>query len=258
MRPPVGNDLRDFLDNWYIASPFGENRGSYIHSGDDLNLKTGGDTDLGQPLYAVADGRIVYYHNYSHPSSRFGRHMFLECETIRGRRWYHYAHCQEITNEIKFVKEGDLIGRVGKSGTTYAHLHLAVLKIDPATMYDGIDSIARNVEELNLYWEKFELLESSQEDNMASLLEYLGVPSEADAKLRLKEHLGEQDEKCNWGQEGDNGGYLGSARKRIRELENQDPITPPIEPSIKWVVNGKTETFVENGKTININYAVVR
>lgn len=159
MRYPVGlGTQQDFDKNWYIATEFGYPESYGFHEGQDINLRTGGDTDMGQPLYAVADGKIVYFHDNSHPTKNFGRHMVLECETSRGKRWYHYAHCQEITAEVKQVKQGDAIGKLGKSGTTYAHLHFAVYKVDPASLPSGIDSIAKTTAQLNTNWEKFELL----------------------------------------------------------------------------------------------------
>lgn len=48
---------------------------------------------------------------------------------------------------------------------------------------------------------------------------YLGVSDDTAAKLRLKEHLGEKDGKCNWGSEGTEGGYLGSERARVKALQ---------------------------------------
>lgn len=144
---------------WYIADDFGTKRKNYYHNGLDINLRTGGNTDLGEDLLAVADGEIVYYHNNSHPNSNYGRHMVLKCETAKGTRWYHYAHCQKMYTNKKTVKQGDVIGKLGKSGTTLAHLHFSVFKVDPKTLYKGIDSIAKTKTELNKYWERFELLE---------------------------------------------------------------------------------------------------
>lgn len=152
MRYPCGNSNEDFLKNWYNAQPFGTPTDYGFHEGDDLNLKTGGDSDLGQPLYAPFDGRIVYYHNGSHPTTNFGRHMVVECNTPRGKRWFHYAHCQEITAQVKDVKEGEVIGKLGKSGTTAAHLHFSLFVVDPATLPAGIDSIAKTQQQLGS-WE---------------------------------------------------------------------------------------------------------
>ena len=55
--------------------------------------------------------------------------------------------------------------------------------------------------------------ESEKEKDM--LLEYLGMPNEEEARKKLAEHLGEVNGKCNWGAEGQNGGYLGKAREKL-------------------------------------------
>lgn len=158
MRYPLGTNNQDFLNRFYNAQEFGKPTSYGFHDGEDYNTRTSGDSDLGEPLYAVADGKIVYYHNGSHPSTGFGRHMVLQCETPRGTRWYHYCHCLELTAQVKEVKEGEIIGKLGKSGTTVAHLHFSVFKVDPSSLYKGIDSIAKTQADLNAYWEKFELL----------------------------------------------------------------------------------------------------
>jgi murein DD-endopeptidase MepM/ murein hydrolase activator NlpD len=155
MRYPVGQlGTKDEFDKfWYVADGFGINRETYYHEGLDINLKSGGDTDLGELLYAVGDGKIVYYHDNSHPTKGFGRHLVLECQTPLGTRWFHYCHCQEITATVKEVKRGDVIGKLGKSGTQSAHLHFAVFKVDPSTLRNGIDTIAKTITELNSWWE---------------------------------------------------------------------------------------------------------
>jgi hypothetical protein len=155
MRYPVGQlGTKDEFDKfWYDAQGFGVKTDYGYHEGCDFNLKTGGDSDLGQLLYAVGDGKIVYYHDNSHPTTGFGKHMVLYCQTPLGDRWYHYAHCKEITATVKEVKRGDVIGKLGKTGTQYAHLHFAVFKVDPKTLRSGIDTIAKTITELNSWWE---------------------------------------------------------------------------------------------------------
>lgn len=164
MRYPVSasGTKEEFDKFWYSAQKFGEKTSYGFHEGEDFNLKTGGNTDLGQPLYAVANGKIKYYHDGSHPTTGFGKHMVLECQTPFGTRWYHYAHCEEITNKVKDVSEGEVVGKLGKSGTTYAHLHFAVFKTDPSTLRNGIDTIAKTEDELNKWWENPLLTLNSQ------------------------------------------------------------------------------------------------
>jgi hypothetical protein len=55
-------------------------------------------------------------------------------------------------------------------------------------------------------------ISTNTESMSDKLLNYLGVSQDDEAIIKLKEHLGEKDKKCNWGAEGDNGGFLGTAR----------------------------------------------
>lgn len=152
---PVGNGTReDFEANWYIAQGFGVVTNYGFHEGIDINLRTGGDTDLDKEIKAIANGRIVYYHYASHPTTTFGRHNVYRIEGAWGVRWIMNAHMgeQDFVKEVKDVNEGVIIGRIGKSGTPYAHDHMSIFKVDPATI-GGIDQIARNTTDLNNWWE---------------------------------------------------------------------------------------------------------
>lgn len=224
MRYPCGTSNADFIKNWYNAQPFGAKTSYGYHEGDDFNLKTGGNSDLGQPLYAVADGKIAYYHNASHSSFGFGRHMVLECDTIKGKRWYHYAHCQEITALQKDVKEGEVIGKLGKSGTPIAHLHFAVFKVDPSSLHKGIDSIASTEGSLHASWEKFELVSSTQEPMIDTALteclkQHTDLVNQLEAEKRKNDALTDQLKN----KELENGSLRGdvaekaSALKTVRE-----------------------------------------
>lgn len=93
-----------------------------------------------------------------------------------------------------------------------------------------------------------------KEDNM--LLEYLGVQNEQEAKAKLKEHLGEKDNKCDWGsEEGNRGGFLGSARRTVKNQEQtikdlQEEIDNPITPNPDKTFGEETGAkahFDENG-----------
>lgn len=136
------------IDKWYSAQGFGNKvNENYYHEGVDLNLKTGGDTDLGQELLAVGDGEITSVHSHTKVPS-FGKHFHLKVETPLGVRWFNYCHCQDVlVPEGAIVKEGQLIAHLGKTGTTVAHLHLAC-KVQPT----GVDAVATTQEELKS-WE---------------------------------------------------------------------------------------------------------
>src|SRR5438105_4680160 len=49
-------EAKDKKDDWYDALDFGEND----HLGEDWNKNSGGNTDCGEPVYAVANGIITY------------------------------------------------------------------------------------------------------------------------------------------------------------------------------------------------------
>lgn len=116
---PVG---KPDAKGYYNAQGFG---GKSHHLGDDWNAVTGGNSDLGHPIHAIANGyvteaedkkggwgpvvRIVHFHNGNFYESL-------------------YAHCQDM-----FVKKGDCIKRGQKiasignnEGMYLAHLHLEI------------------------------------------------------------------------------------------------------------------------------------
>lgn len=139
MRPPVGRDTQDFNSNWYVALGFGTPQPYGLHEAVDLNLKSGGDSDLGEPLYAIADGEVTSVHDHA---TGFGKHVHIFHPSLN--LYTHYAHCQDILVSLgNKVSEGQIIGHLGKSGTSVAHLHFAI-KRQPT----GIDGVAKTAEDL--------------------------------------------------------------------------------------------------------------
>ena len=114
--------------DWYIATKFAEEYSLGIHPGEDWNGGGGGDTDLGQSVYAVANGRVVF-------AADCGRlwgnvviveHTFYENFEKRKIRSL-YAHLQEIkVQKGEAVKRRQLIATVGQDPEKLfdAHLHL--------------------------------------------------------------------------------------------------------------------------------------
>lgn len=146
MRYPVGKDKSDFDANWKIDQGFGNPTTYGFHEGCDFNLKTGGNTDLGQPMYAICDGEVTSVHDHT---TGFGKHLHIK-HVLDGKEYYsHYAHCQEIKVVLgQVVKEGEIVALLGSTGnSTLAHLHFAI-KNQPT----GIDGIAKVKEDL-LKWE---------------------------------------------------------------------------------------------------------
>ncbi len=113
---------------WYIATKFAEQYSLGIHPGEDWNGNGGKNTDRGQPVYAVANGRVVFAASCG---QLWGNvivieHTFYENherKTIRSV----YAHLLEInTRAGDEVKRRQLIASIGQDpDQTYdAHLHL--------------------------------------------------------------------------------------------------------------------------------------
>ena len=141
MRFPTDNFLTDW--NLTAGNGFGVKTDYRYHEASDLNLNGGGNIDLGQPLFAVADGEITSVHTHT-GSPTFGKHLHLKFNIDGKDYWAHYAHCDTIlVTEGTRVKKGDKIATCGNSGTTFAHLHFAI-KNQPT----GIDGLAKTQADL--------------------------------------------------------------------------------------------------------------
>jgi murein DD-endopeptidase MepM/ murein hydrolase activator NlpD len=101
------------------------------HYGEDWNGRNGGDTDLGDPVYAIADGVVTFAHNvrvgwgnlvltrHAYRDTATGQVKF--CDTLNG-------HLNEImVKEGQMVKRGQQIGTIGSNFGMYpAHLHFEI------------------------------------------------------------------------------------------------------------------------------------
>ena len=116
---PLGNENGAMA---YNAQHFTENH----HLGDDLNGIGGENSDLGDPIYAIADGRVLLARD---GGPGWGNivillHAYLE----NGERKYvqsYYGHVQEmLVHPGEIVKRGQQIATVGTAnGRYFAHLH---------------------------------------------------------------------------------------------------------------------------------------
>ena len=116
---PLGNEHGAMA---YNAQRFTENR----HLGDDLNGIGGENSDLGDPVYAVADGR-VFLAREGGPG--WGNviivlHAYLK-EGVRTYVQSYYAHVETILVQAgENVQRGQKIATVGTAnGRYFAHLH---------------------------------------------------------------------------------------------------------------------------------------
>jgi hypothetical protein len=106
----------------YNAQRFTENK----HLGDDLNGIGGEDSDLGDPIFAVADGRVLLARD---GGPGWGNVIIvLHAYDEKGQRRYaqsYYAHLQTmLVTAREEVWRGEQIATVGTAqGRYWAHLH---------------------------------------------------------------------------------------------------------------------------------------
>lgn len=123
---------------WYVATHMGDEYALGIHTGEDWNGRGGGDTDFGQPVMAIATGKVVVARKFSNP---WGGVVMIEHIVLDGhekrRVRSQYAHLSRIdVREGQIVRGRDTIGAIGKdpAGAYPAHLHLEIrsdLTVEP-------------------------------------------------------------------------------------------------------------------------------
>lgn len=115
-------------EGWYIATKFIEQYALGLHPGEDWNGKGGGNTDLGQPVTAVANGRVAFAAPCGQPWGNVVilEHIYYENYERRTLRSL-YAHLNSFeVKEGQFVKRRQRIATIGQDPqkTFTAHLHL--------------------------------------------------------------------------------------------------------------------------------------
>lgn len=123
---PIGEkefmtERNDWRDLWYNAQDFAENR----HLGEDWNKTTGGDTDCGEPVFAAADGGIVFA---SDAGPGWGNVVMIEHTAPDGTKLRSlYGHLQTIVKSSGTVRRREQIGIVGSANGRYrCHLHFEI------------------------------------------------------------------------------------------------------------------------------------
>ncbi len=101
------------------------------HMGDDWNGSSGGNSDLGAPVYAAAHGLCIYARD---ARMGWGNVVIIRHAYWDGGRWNYvdsfYAHLNQIfVREGQQVLRGQLVGSIGTNRGMYvAHLHFEIRK----------------------------------------------------------------------------------------------------------------------------------
>ncbi len=113
---------------WYVATHFNESYSLGIHTGEDWNGAGGGNTDLGQDVHAVANGRVTFARDCG---PLWGNVILIEHRYFvnhEARKIISlYAHLKEIkVNVGDLIKRRQVIATIGQDPdkTFLAHLHL--------------------------------------------------------------------------------------------------------------------------------------
>ncbi len=104
---------------------------SPIHFGEDWNGLSGGDTDLGDPIWATADGIVMFSYNVQVGWGNIViiRHAYRDPQTGQVRFCDSlYGHLLERMVKVgDMVKRGQQIGKMGSNSGMYpAHLHFEI------------------------------------------------------------------------------------------------------------------------------------
>ncbi|NOT59870.1 MAG: peptidoglycan DD-metalloendopeptidase family protein [Acidobacteria bacterium] len=115
-------------EGWYVATKFNEQYALGLHPAEDWNGRGGGNTDMGQPVYAVAHGRVKFAAPAGQPWGNvvIVEHTFYENHERREILSL-YAHLQTMAvKKGEIVKRRQRIATIGQDPdkTFAAHLHL--------------------------------------------------------------------------------------------------------------------------------------
>jgi hypothetical protein len=124
---------------YYVAAGLAEqayyDRFGAWHTGEDWNGLGGGDSDLGDPVHATANGQVIASDYYT-PS--WGNIVFIQHQMPNGDNvWSQYAHLRERSVAAgDYVARGQRLGTIGKGQGNYpAHLHFEIRRrqLEPDT-----------------------------------------------------------------------------------------------------------------------------
>lgn len=129
---PLGSERGALTYNAQKFWDMNDSRGGH-HSGDDLNGIGGLNTDHGDPVFATADGLVVFA---GEPAPGWGKVVVVAHRDLAGRLLESmYAHLDRIDVAVgTLVSRGRRLGTVGTANGHYpAHLHFEM------RLGDGVD-----------------------------------------------------------------------------------------------------------------------
>jgi len=166
------------------------------HTGDDINGIGGQNSDLGDPVFAIGNGLVIYSGT---PSPGWGKTIILAHRTIDQRIIHSmYAHLHSIdVAYMNQIPRGAIIGTVGNANNNYlAHLHLEIRQADGISPQRGYTAF--KFDRLNPEKTIASLRASTPEDLSPSVLKIiqdenkkkLQLPTmDSESALRLQEFL---------------------------------------------------------------------
>jgi murein DD-endopeptidase MepM/ murein hydrolase activator NlpD len=123
---PVG--VRGNTEGYYVFRGYAPN----AHQGEDWNGNGGGNSDLGDPVHAAADGVVVYSEDYrrSWGNLIIIRHAYRGTDGSIQIADSVYAHLDQRNVRLyQMVKRGQVVGTIGTAHGIYpAHLHFEMRK----------------------------------------------------------------------------------------------------------------------------------
>lgn len=125
-------EAKDTKDDWYNATNFGETN----HLGEDWNKNSGGNTDCGEPVFAIGNGTIIYA---DYAGIGWGNVVIIEHTLPDGKKIESlYGHLLEILKTSGEVKKREQIGKVGNADGKYlCHLHLEI-RVETCPMWNQV------------------------------------------------------------------------------------------------------------------------
>lgn len=124
-----------------------------LHPGEDWNIPGAGNGDLGEPVYAIAHGEVVF----SGWNSALGnviliKHSLSSHELV----WSQYAHLdQRAVARGEIVGRRQIVGTVGRGPNNRfaAHLHFELRKTDlPYNAWPRTNQEAWSEEQVRQHW----------------------------------------------------------------------------------------------------------